>query len=328
MSEIYNRPLVIGIDAGGTSSRACLTEARIGASVLGRGAGGPGNALNVARADLTAHLTDAIAGAVPAAAREHVAAVFGGFAGAAEGLGAERGQGLALACVRDALAANGISGAAVGAGGDTEVALASAPGAPSDGLVLIAGTGAIAARMAGHVRTAVVDGHGWLLGDEGSGYWLGGRSVRAALEALDGRGPWTSLVGRVAAHYLGEQASDIGPAAPFARRHELSEGIVTRAYGQPPPALARLSRAAVAAAAEDDDEVALALLDESARLLVAAVAALAPRAGEPLVLTGGLLGPEGPLLSRVTARLAPYGPRLHPTSDGTTGAAALACRLL
>ncbi|MEE4541483.1 BadF/BadG/BcrA/BcrD ATPase family protein [Streptomyces sp. V4-01] len=326
MSEIYNRPLVIGIDAGGTSSRACLAEARIGGAVLGRGAGGPGNALTVGRADLTRHLTDAVAGAVPPGLRGQVAAVFGGFAGAAEGLGGERGHGLAVSCLRDALAANGITGAAVGVGGDTEVALASAPGAPADGLVLIAGTGAISTRLTGGRRAAVVDGHGWLLGDEGSGYWLGGHAVRRALEALDGRGPWTALVGLVAAHYLGEQAAGVGPAAGFERRHELGEGIVTRAYGEPPAALARLSRAAVTAAGQGD-EAALRLLDEAAGLLAGTVAALGPRAGEPLVLTGGLLGPEGPLLSRVTARLAGHALHLHPTSDGTTGAAALACRL-
>ncbi|SEN66771.1 BadF-type ATPase [Actinacidiphila rubida] len=343
MSEIYSQPLVIGIDAGGTRSRACLaladpppvtgsdgpaSPADPAAAVLGRGSGGPGNALSVGRADLTRHLTDAIAQAVPPAARGRVVAAFGGFAGAAEGLGDERGKGLALSCVRDALAANGISGAAVDVGGDTEVALAAAPGAPTSGLVLIAGTGAIATRLAGRRRSAVIDGHGWLLGDEGSGYWLGGRAVRAALEALDGRGPWTSLVASVAAHYLGEEAgrAAAGQLRPE-ERWQLSEAVVTSAYGQPPPQLALLSPAAVAAAA-GGDAVALRLLDEAASLLTATVGALHPRPGEPLVLTGGLLGPGGPLLSRVEARLSGLGLHLYPTADGAPGAAALARTLL
>jgi N-acetylglucosamine kinase-like BadF-type ATPase len=336
MSEIYSQPLVIGIDAGGTRSRACLAPAvpapasgaDPAAAVLGRGAGGPGNALSVGRADLTRHLTDAIAQAVPPAARGRVVAAFGGFAGAAEGLGSERGHGLALSCLSDALAANGIDGAAVGVGGDTEVALAAAPGAPVDGLVLIAGTGAIATRLAGRRRQAVIDGHGWLLGDEGSGFWLGGRAVRAALEALDGRGPWTTLVAAVAAHYLGAQAAPEGGRRPDPQEcWQLSEGIVTSAYGQHPAQLALLSPAAVAAAGEGD-AVALRLLDEAASLLTAAVGALHPRPGEPLVLTGGLLGPDGPLLSRVCARLSGWGLRLHPTADGAPGAAALARTLL
>ncbi|MBY8882089.1 BadF/BadG/BcrA/BcrD ATPase family protein [Actinacidiphila acidipaludis] len=353
MSEIYSQPLVIGIDAGGTRSRACLALAEPApepgggpatgsgaasgsgaapvdpaAAVLSRGSGGPGNALSVGRADLTRHLTDAIAQAVPPAARGRVVAAFGGFAGAAEGLGSERGQGLALSCLADALTANGISGAAVGVGGDTEVALAAAPGAPVDGLVLIAGTGAIATRLAGRKRAAVIDGHGWLLGDEGSGYWLGGRTVRAALEALDGRGPWTALVAAVTAHYLGETALlPAGRLPDFEERWQLSEAVVTRAYGQPPPQLALLSPAAVAAA-DAGDAVALRLLDEAAALLTASVGALHPLAGEPLVLTGGLLGPGGPLLSRVSARLSGLGLRLYPTADGAPGAAALARTLL
>lgn len=370
MSEIYSRPLVIGIDAGGTRSRAYLAEAAPETArgtvpaeaagehaevvVLGRGAGGPGNALSVGRAELTRHLTDAIAEAVPKDLRGQVAAVFGGFAGAAEGLGTERGHGLALSCVEDALAANGITAATVGVGGDTEVALASAPGAPADGLVLIAGTGAIATRLTGRRRSAVVDGHGWLLGDEGSGFWLGGRAVRAALEALDGRGPWTSLVGRVAAHYLppgayeriggeglGGTGRPVGTGRPGAAerpggtvwplteaeaRTGLSEAIVTSAYEQTPARLAQLSRQAVEAA-DEGDAVALRLLDGAADLLVATVRALEPRAGEPLVLTGGLLGPGGPLLDRVVTRLDGLALRVFPVADGGAGAVALA-RLL
>jgi glucosamine kinase len=330
MNEIYRQPLVIGIDAGGTRSRARLEAVAAGGPVLGNGAGGPGNALSVGRAALTLHLTGAIAAAVPAAARGQVVAAFGGFAGAAAGLGPDLGHGLALSCLQDALAAHGITGARAAVGGDTEIALAAAPGAPADGLVLIAGTGAIASRLRDRRRASVTDGHGWLLGDEGSGFWLGGHAVRAALEALDGRGPWTSLVGRVTAHYFPEgagtgerlQHSGLGPE----ERHELAEGIVVRAYGQAPPQLALLSPAAVAAA-DEGDAVALRLLDRAAGLLCASVRSLGPRPGEPLVTSGGLLGPDGPLLDRVTALLADLDLRVFPVSDGAGGAAALA-RLL
>jgi glucosamine kinase len=327
MNEIYSRPLVIGIDAGGTRCRAHLTAAGPGGAVLGRGSGGPGNALSVGRADLTRHLADAIAGALPPgpAVRSRVAAAFGGFAGAAVGLGPERGHALAVSCLRDALAANGISGAAVGVGGDAEIALAAAPGAPADGLVLIAGTGALASRLTGRRPACAIDGHGWLLGDEGSGFWLGNRAVRAALEALDGRGPWTTLVHRVMAHFLVEGAVDVSTGA--LARHAVTETIVSRAYEQAPPRLAALSPVA-AAAAQDGDAVALTLLDTAADLLTAKVRALRPRPGEPLVTTGGLLGPTGPLHSRVTARLAPFHLDVHPVPDGSPGAAALASTLL
>ncbi len=235
------------------------------------------------------------------------------------------------------------------AGGDTEVALAAAPGAPTDGLVLIAGTGAIASRIAGRRRAGVVDGHGWLLGDQGSGFWLGSQAVRLALEALDGRGPWTVLVERVVAHYLPEgaptgpggadvsaaeglrvrarDAEPLGPGTDSELRHVLAEAIVNCAYEQAPPRLALLSPVVVEAAAEGD-EVAAGLLDRAADLLADTVRALRPRPGEPLVTTGGLLGPGGPLLARVTERLAPCALGIHPVPDGSGGAAALAGALL
>ncbi|MBM9505610.1 N-acetylglucosamine kinase [Actinacidiphila acididurans] len=330
MNEIYSHDLVIGVDAGGTRSRACL--AAPDGTVLGRGTGGPGNALSVPRAELTLHLAQAVAGAVPEALRDRVRAVYGGFAGATAGLGPERGRGLALSCLRDAVAAHGITGAVVDVGGDIDVALAAAPGAPADGLVLIAGTGAIAARLTGRRRSRVVDGHGWLLGDEGSGYWLGAHAVRAALEALDGRGPWTSLVTAVAAHHLpeaGEEAARSGGRTvppDAAGRFALAEAIVAHAYARPPAQLARLSTAVVACAAAGDT-VALHLLDRAADLLAGTVAALRPEPGEPLVVTGGLLGPGGPLLDRVTDRLGRHRLRIFPVTDGAAGAAALAAQL-
>ncbi|WP_202233051.1 N-acetylglucosamine kinase [Actinacidiphila reveromycinica] len=361
-------PLVVGIDAGGTRSRACLAVGVPGGPVLGRGCGGPGNALSVGRADLTRHLAaavgEALAGALPAdpEARGRIGAAFGGFAGAAPGAGPERGEDLAVSCLRDALAEHGVTGVPVGVGGDADVALAAAPGAPRDGLVLIAGTGAIAARLAGGRRAAVSDGHGWLLGDEGSGFWLGNHGTRAALEALDGRGPWTALVPRVVAHFLGagagtgagagvgadaavgsggegvgtegpvgaealRRALEVGPSSDPVARHLLGELVVTRAYAQAPARLGALSPA-VAEEAERGDQVARRLLDTAAGLLAATVRSLGPRPGEPLVVTGGLLAPGGPLLARVTERLADRGLRIFPVADGSTGAAALACDLL
>lgn len=368
MNETHNRPLVVGVDAGGTRSRACLAEAAPAAggawsagAVLGRGSGGPGNALSVGRGDLTRHLTDAVGAALAQAEaaapgiRRRLAAAYGGFAGAARGLGPERGEELAADCLRAALAAHGVPGVPVAVGGDVDVALAAAPGAPADGLVLIAGTGAIAARIAGRRRVAVCDGHGWLLGDEGSGYWLGNRAVRAALEALDGRGPWTALVPRVAAHFLCEGAGEDpagpdltgGPAGPGPdrlgrlggsdpdrlgrlggpERHRLGEAIVSAAYARPPARLAELSPV-VADVAAAGDPVAARLLDTAADLLAATVRSLDPHPGDPLVVTGGLLAPGGPLLDRVAGRLADHELRVFAVPDGSQGAAALACTLL
>ena len=62
-----------------------------------------------------------------------------------------------------------------------------------DGHALVAGTGSAAIRVRGGEVEGVSDGSGWLLGDEGSGFWIGHHIVRAAVADLDGRGPWTGL---------------------------------------------------------------------------------------------------------------------------------------
>ena len=59
---------------------------------------------------------------------------------------------------------------------DLEVAFAAGTPEP-DGTVLVAGTGATAGAVTGHRLTRTADGHGWLLGDDGSGFWLGREAV-------------------------------------------------------------------------------------------------------------------------------------------------------
>ncbi|MEU3463220.1 BadF/BadG/BcrA/BcrD ATPase family protein [Streptomyces sp. NPDC006733] len=330
------RPLVVGIDAGGTRIRAYLAEGDAGpgaGGVIGEGAGGPGNAMSVPRAELTRNLAAALAAAVPAQLRGSVAAVLGGFAGAALGTGPDTGHDLARSCLRAALAATGIDAARVAVRGDIEIAFASAPGMPADGLLLIAGTGAASARIAGRRQELTVDGDGWLLGDEGGGFWLGREAVRAALRALTGRGPWTSLVGAVAAHYLppGADRDAAGVAAPveqadFLRLGRLRDVLVPQVYARPPVRLAALSPLVVAAD-RAGDAVAGTLLDAAAEELGRTVAALSPEAGEPLVVTGGLLAPAGPLLDRLSQRARGMGLHVVPVPDGGAGAVALA-RLL
>ncbi|MHA7653651.1 BadF/BadG/BcrA/BcrD ATPase family protein [Mycobacterium sp. ML4] len=62
------------------------------------------------------------------------------------------------------------------------------------GIVLIAGTGVVALTIEadGSLRTA--DGWGPWLGDEGGGAWIGAAGLRAAVRAVDGRGPATTLL--------------------------------------------------------------------------------------------------------------------------------------
>jgi N-acetylglucosamine kinase-like BadF-type ATPase len=317
----YAAPLAVGIDAGGTRVRARCVDAE--GRVMGVGHGGPGNALSVERPALVRHLAQALEAAVPGALRGAVAGVVGGFAGAGQGGGSVRGRSIAEECLIEALAGLGLGGAALRVCGDAEVACASGPGAPADGLVLIAGTGVAAARVAGRRTVRVVDGDGWLLGDTGSGFWLGQQALRGALRAVDGRAEWGPLVTLVLDRVAPGCAD---PALDWAGRHRLKQTIAVWAYAQRPVVLAQLSPLVVTAA-ERGDARARALLDEAADELADTVRALDPVSGEELVITGGLLGPGGPLGERLRAAVAPMGLRCSAVPDGVGGAAELA-RLL
>src|SRR5918993_1124380 len=83
---------------------------------------------------------------------------------------------------------------------DALVALeAGAPGQP--GVVIISGTGSIAygRNLAGEAARS--GGWGYVLGDEGSGYWIGRSALRAVLRAADHRGPRTMLTRMLLEHF-------------------------------------------------------------------------------------------------------------------------------
>ena len=92
---------------------------------------------------------------------------------------------------------------------------------------------------------------------------------------------------------------------------------------RPPVQLARLAPL-VTEAAQNKDAVAEAILDTAADHLADTVEALEPRPGERLVVTGGLLGPEGPLTTPLTGRLRPLGLTVDRVTDGCAGAVILA----
>lgn len=75
---------------------------------------------------------------------------------------------------------------------DAKIALAGAFG-NRPGIILIAGTGAICFGMDESKTVIRSGGWGYLLGDEGSGYYMGREAIIAALKDFDGRGEHTSL---------------------------------------------------------------------------------------------------------------------------------------
>jgi N-acetylglucosamine kinase-like BadF-type ATPase len=154
------------------------------------------------------------------------------------------------------------------------------------GVVLIAGTGSIAFGRDSSGATSRAGGWGHIFGDEGSGYDLGRRALRAAARAADGRGPATTLLPRIlAAWELDQPMAMIGRAHGAADKAEIA-------------ALAGI----VFTAAKDGDAEARAIIRQAALdLAKTAVAAAAPLKFDavPLALAGGLLTGEAGYRTRV-----------------------------
>jgi N-acetylglucosamine kinase-like BadF-type ATPase len=85
-----------------------------------------------------------------------------------------------------------LSDAQVAPSGDHEIALVGAHG-ERRGILVLAGTGSLACGVGSTGEYVVIGARGYLLGDEGSGYWIGMEGLRAAVRGEDGRGRPTSL---------------------------------------------------------------------------------------------------------------------------------------
>jgi N-acetylmuramic acid 6-phosphate etherase len=184
------------------------------------------------------------------------------------------------------------------------------------GIVLAAGTGAVALAVGADGVTHRVDGWGPWLGDEGGGAWLGLRGLRAALRAADGRGPATALTQAAIARF--------GPLADLAARMEGHDS---------PPRLAAGFAADVAEAAREGDAAAARLLSRAAAALAdtvrAAASRLAAEGPHRLAMIGGLLGIGPVLTDPLRACLGEAVPSLsHVAAEGTSldGARLLASR--
>lgn len=183
--------LRIGIDGGGTTTRAVVIDENL--QVLGRGEAPSSNHYSVGVKRAVRNIQRAAAAALRGAQvpAESVAGWGFGLAGActAEEQTMLRGQikeqlkplilDKPLAVDEDAAAAQ--AGAFAG----------------KAGAVCIAGTGSNCFGVNDKGERARADGLGPLLGDRGSGYWIGEEALRTVCRAHDGTGPTTSLLKEV-----------------------------------------------------------------------------------------------------------------------------------
>lgn len=194
--RIHGRELVLGVDGGGTKTRAIITDAR--QRVLGEGISGPSNPLRVGIGNAASAIREAIDGACAKAGvqRADIVAAEIGLAGVRRGDLRMR--------MREALSGLGIHSIDVVT--DADIALFGATqGEP--GLVIIAGTGSICCGLNAQGKHLCAGGWGPLAGDEGSGSWIARRALQAMARANDGRGTETVL-GVAACSYFNVATTD------------------------------------------------------------------------------------------------------------------------
>lgn len=300
----------VGVDAGGTSTRAALVDAAGAVLGVGRGEGANPNAHapEVAAGRIASAISAALGAHDPGTVRACVV----GMAGVSKLSDPD------VAAVFDAGWTRIGLTCAVRTVADAEVAYASATSAP-DGTVLVAGTGSIAGRIRKRRLAGTTGGYGWLLGDEGSAFWLGREAVRSTLEAL-GRGrPLDGLPSAVLAATLGPSGLDVRTDAG---RLAASRALITAANAEAPVRLARFAPL-VSAAHDAGEPAAREIVARAADLLVAnALAAREPGESTPVVLVGSVLTGASPVGALVRHRLAEL--EVLTSSDGVLGAAWLA----
>jgi N-acetylglucosamine kinase-like BadF-type ATPase len=146
------------------------------------------------------------------------------------------------------------------------------------GVVVIAGTGAVAYGQLDNGEEARSSGWGYIMGDEGSAYWIGIEAIRAACKARDGRDKSTTLVNRIP-EYL--QLQDLTDLHRKLYAQELSRSVVA--------SLAKIT----ADAAGAGDKLSIRLLERAGQELAQAALAVIARLGKlevglPVYQSGGV----------------------------------------
>ncbi len=273
--------LLLGVDAGGTKTTYALAE---GEQVLARTHAGSIKPLRVSFEQAQQHFADAMAALEAQSGRKvaDVAAVSIGTAGVR--LPQTAGW------MRDLVAAH--TAARLEVCGDEEIAL-DAAFAGGRGVLVIAGTGSNVMGRARDGQRCNVGGWGPVLGDEGSGYWIGIEALRAAVRAYD-FGEKSAILPEVLAAW---ECATIGE-------------MVDHAHAVPSPDFSLLAPM-VSACAEAGDPVCARVLERGGRLLGESVAEACRKV---IALDGGpvpAVAYIGSAISRIPANRQALAKALH-----------------
>ena len=185
-----------------------------------------------------------------------------------------------------------------------------------DGIVAVAGTGAIAIGIANGQRVRV-DGMGHWFGDEGSATWIALQGLRAATRAQDGRGEQTKL-------------TEVLPKALMV--NSLRDAASLLASGDLTKFDLAFAAVTVAKAAEEGDKVAQKILQDAASSLAESVVAVAKKLAHfdlPVSFTGGvfrLTSKMPDLFREALSRQIPSAQVQEPQLPPHLGAALLAAK--
>lgn len=296
---------MLGIDAGGSSSRWLLLG--LGGRVLGRGRGGPlsGHVLSTSgRAENLTRLREILAEARAAAPGHRLVQVVAGVTGLQGGSEAARlferetARLLELEPPRVSF--------------DTDVAVAyHGAFAPGAGVLVYAGTGSVAYYLSAGSAALRAGGHGYLIDDAGGGYWIGREGLKAVLREADRLGHPANTP--LALAIYGALGSREWP------------GIFEAVYGGGRSRVAALAPA-VAQAVEAGDAVAAAILDEAGRELARLARAVLGRLGAPLpvAFAGGVTRLGDRLQDALRAHLPPGAALTVSAAEPVEAAARLA----
>lgn len=286
--------LVVGVDAGATSTRVSVHT--LDGTRVGYAKASAGNPTAHGLAKAAAAIGGALAEALSSSDPGQVAGSVAGVAGRTDELAAE---------LSEVWAAQGI---VAGPRVMQDVPIGYVAGSPERaGSLLLSGTGAVAARIVDYDVDTIADGLGWLLGDAGSGFWIGRAAAKAVVHALDRGEPPGPLAELVLAHFLGAER---GPTA----RADVDR--VVRLAQADHMRLAALA-ALVSQAASAGDPMAAEIAREAAGHLVATVRRV--HVTGPVVLAGSVLTNEGPVRRAVQELLGEVPVR---TAQDAAGAAA------
>jgi N-acetylglucosamine kinase-like BadF-type ATPase len=296
------KPRAIGIDGGGTRTRACIVDGN--GEPLATGEAGPALIDDASGPiDVVAVVTAVERAASAAGVELPLIAVCAGLAGA--GREPER------TAARAALLSRGVAVRALVVS-DAEAAFYDAFAA-GPGLLLIAGTGSMGWGRSAEGREARVGGWGAVLGDEGSAYDIALQALHAAVRAADGRGDETDLLQRFWEVLQLSTPSELIPWAAAAAKRDIA-------------ALTPI----VCALREAGDPVASRIIAKALRELGRHVEVLLERLGPwtvppHLAFTGGLIAPGGALRQAMVDAVAELSCiPLEEAVDAARGAARLA----